>query len=340
MAVERASRGIRWWELALPAAGLLLLALLVYAAGPGAIADQLRRLGWSVLPAFLPYVAVYTVDTLGWWWILRRAFAAEAAGHLPSIPGLFAVRAAGEAVNAVTPTAYLGGEPVKAWLLRRRGVPLAPAFASALVSKTALMLTQGVFVFLGLLIGIQRWGSLPLPLALALGLALVGLLAAALIGLQRRSPFTLLLGLSRRWSGRQELLGAWEQDAATLDALLKNFYDRRRADLLGCCCLHFLGWTVGSLEVLLVLGLLGTPVDFPTAFAIEALAGVAKLAALVVPASLGVQEGGQILIFAAFGLDAPTALAFSLVRRARELLWIAYGLLVLWRERGATCRRA
>ncbi|RPJ54907.1 MAG: hypothetical protein EHM24_31205, partial [Acidobacteria bacterium] len=281
MTAKRASRRIRWWEPALLAAGLLLVALLVYAAGPRAIAAQLRRLGWSLLPAFLPYLTVYAVDTLGWWWVLRRAFAAEAAGQLPSILGLFAVRAAGESVNAITPTAYLGGEPLKAWLLRRRGIPLAPAFASALVSKTALMLTQGLFVFLGLLIGLERWGSLPLPLpaVLALGLALMALTAAALIGLQRRSPFTLLLGLSRRWSGRQELLRAWEQDAAALDGLLRGFYDRRHADFLACCGLHFLGWAIGSLEVLLVLRLLGTPVDLSTAVAIEALASVAKLAA-------------------------------------------------------------
>jgi hypothetical protein len=60
------------------------------------------------------------------------------------------IRAAGEAVNAVTPTAYLGGEPLKAWLLKRHGVSLVPGLASVLVSKTALMLTQGAFVFLGL----------------------------------------------------------------------------------------------------------------------------------------------------------------------------------------------
>ncbi len=88
----------------------------------------------------------------------------------------------------------------------------------------------------------------------------------------------------------------------------------------------------------MLLRILGHPVDFGTAFAIEALAGVAKLAAVVVPASLGIQESGQLLIFVAFGLGAPLALAFSVIRRARELFWIAYGLLALWRERGQNAR--
>jgi uncharacterized membrane protein YbhN (UPF0104 family) len=206
-----------------------------------------------------------------------------------------------------------------------------------MVSKTALMLSQGFFVYVGLLIALHAWyPTIPLFAAVAVGLALVALAWRLLIGFQRRSPFTLLLGFSRRWSGRHEFLATWEEDLVALDVLLKDFYDRRRHEFLTCWGLHFLGWSVGSLEVFVLLWLLGHPVNFATAFSIEALAGVAKLAALVVPASLGVQEGGQLLVFAAFGLGAPLALTFSLVRRARELLWIAYGMLSLWRERVRT----
>ena len=201
------------------------------------------------------------------------------------------------------------------------------------------MLTQAVFVLLGLLIALHAWRpAVPLPLAVLVGAALVGLVAAGMIGVQRRSPFTLLLALSRRWTGRAALLSGWEEDLAALDLLLRQFYDRRRGDFLVCCAFHFLGWTLGSLEVWLLVALLGAPVDFATAFAIEALSGVAKLAALVVPASLGVQEGGQVLIFVAFGLGAPRALAFSLIRRARELIWIGFGLAVLLGERSGARR--
>jgi uncharacterized membrane protein YbhN (UPF0104 family) len=70
-------------------------------------------------------------------------------------------------------------------------------------------------------------------------------------------------------------------------------------------------------------------VDLVSAFLIEAVSGVAKLAAVIVPGSLGVQEGGQVLIFAAFGLSVPLAVTFSLLRRGRELLWVGFGLCVL-----------
>jgi putative membrane protein len=328
-----------WWELLLLGGGVLLFAALIYAANPAEVFRQLRQVGWLAVLALLPYFTAYAVDTLGWWWVLTQAFAAPGGFRVPSLPRLFALRASGEAINGITPTAYLGGEPLKAWLLRRHGVPLAPGLASALASKTALMLTQGLFVFLGILIAIQAWRpSVPLPLVVGIGLALMVLVGTAMIGAQRRRPFTVLLAVSRRWSGRRALLAAWEEDLTALDDLLKEFYDRRTGDFLVCCGFHFAGWTLGAVEVWLLLRLLGAPVDFATAFSIEALAGVAKLAALIVPGSLGVQEGGQVLIFVAFGLGASRAVTFSLIRRARELIWIAFGLLVLFRERRATRR--
>ncbi|MBI4735417.1 MAG: flippase-like domain-containing protein [candidate division NC10 bacterium] len=324
------------WQVLCLALGLLLFAGLIYGVGVTAVLAALKRLGWLTPLIVIPYLASYLVDSLGWWWILRRDFDGSAGnpGPAPRLPQLFAIRAAGEAVNAITPTAYLGGEPLKAWLLQRHGISLVPCLASVLVSKTALMLTQGAFVFLGLLVALHHWRSaIPLPVAAVIGLLLGILIFGVLIGVQRRGLFGLLLGLSRHWSGREALLASWEADIRALDERLREFYGRRIRDFLICCGFHFLGWVLGCWEVYVVLWLLGRPVDFPSAFAIEALSGVAKLAAVIVPGSLGVQEGGQVLIFVAFGLGAPLAVTFGLLRRGRELLWIGFGLGVLVHRR-------
>ncbi|MBI4572322.1 MAG: flippase-like domain-containing protein [candidate division NC10 bacterium] len=322
------------WQALCLGLGLLLFAGLIYGVGLAAVASALRRLGWLTPLIAIPYLASYLVDSLGWWWVLRRGFGVPVKNPGPAAtPGLlqlFALRAAGEAVNAITPTAYLGGEPLKAWLLHRRGTPLVTGLASVLVSKTALMLTQGSFVFLGLLVGLHHWRSaIPLPLAAAAGVLLGILTFGIIIGVQRRGLFGILLGLSRRWSGRKALLASWEADLLAVDERLREFYGGRIRDFLICCAFHFIGWVVGSWEVYVVLWLLGSPVAFPSAFAIEALSGVAKLAAVIVPGSLGVQEGGQVVIFVAFGLGAPLAVTFGLLRRGRELLWIGFGLGVL-----------
>ena len=327
----RAGRRPPLWQLSLLCLGVLIFAGLIYAVGTRAILDQLRGLGWLAPLIAAPYFASYLLDSLGWWWVLRAETSAGGSpGVAPSPVRLFAIRAAGEAVNAITPTAYLGGEPVKAWLLRQRGIPLVLGLTAVLASKTALMLTQGVFVFLGVLLGLHRWQpGIPLWAVAGGGMALGALIFGLMIGAQRRGVFGFLLDLSRRVSGRDALLAAWESDLRALDGRLREFYGSRQRVFFVCCVCHLAGWVVGSLEVYLVLWLLGTPVDFVSAFIIEALSGVAKLAAVIVPGSLGVQEGGQVLIFAAFGLSVPLAVTFSLLRRGRELLWVGFGLSVL-----------
>jgi uncharacterized protein (TIRG00374 family) len=317
------------------ALGGLLFAGVVYGAGPAEILRVLQGLGWLTPFIVIPYLTSYAADSLGWWWVLSRGFqpAEGNTGPAPRPTLLFAIRAAGEAVNAITPTAYFGGEPLKAWLLQQQGHPLVGALASVLVSKTALMLTQGGFVFMGLLLSLHHWRSaIPLPVAGIIGLVLGGLFGVLMVGAQRRGLFSLLLGFSRRWSGREGLLASWEPDLLVLDERLRWYYGSRIRNFAACCGFHLLGWIVGCLEVYLVLWMLGSPVDLSTAFAIEALSSVAKLAALIVPGSLGVQEGGQVVIFVAFGLGVPVAVTFSLLRRGRELLWVGFGLAVLIRH--------
>ena len=45
-----------------------------------------------------------------------------------------------------------------------------------------------------------------------------------------------------------------------------------------------------------------------------------RMFAFAVPVAIGVQEGAFVLLCGLFGVGAPVALAFSLVRRARDLV--------------------
>jgi len=56
-----------------------------------------------------------------------------------------------------------------------------------------------------------------------------------------------------------------------------------------------------------------------------------RAASFMIPASLGIQEGGTIVLFTSLGLPANAAMAFSLLRRIRELGWLAIGFLLLSR---------
>ena len=65
-----------------------------------------------------------------------------------------------------------------------------------------------------------------------------------------------------------------------------------------------------------------------TALVIETL-GSASLRHLLRAGSLGALEGANTAAFAALGLGAPAGLAFSLLRRLRQVVWIGLGVIVL-----------
>jgi hypothetical protein len=86
---------------------------------------------------------------------------------------------------------------------------------------------------------------------------------------------------------------------------------------------------LGVLETMVILWVLDMPVGVGTAAVIEALGSGVRFASFLVPGSMGVLEGANAGIFAALGLGAGGGLAFTLVRRARQIVWIGLGLLVL-----------
>jgi len=84
---------------------------------------------------------------------------------------------------------------------------------------------------------------------------------------------------------------------------------------------------IGTAEAWLALRLLGSPLAVWQVVALESLVFALRSAAFFVPAALGVQEGGYVVLGAAFGLAPETALALSLVKRAREWLMAIPGLI-------------
>jgi uncharacterized membrane protein YbhN (UPF0104 family) len=92
---------------------------------------------------------------------------------------------------------------------------------------------------------------------------------------------------------------------------------------------HLVSWLLGGLEVMIGLHLLGVSVDFREALIIESLGQAARAVGFAIPGSLGVQEGGFVLVCALFGISPQTAIELSLLKRIRE---VALGVpaLIVW----------
>jgi len=78
-----------------------------------------------------------------------------------------------------------------------------------------------------------------------------------------------------------------------------------------------------------MLWALGIDTSAATATVIEALGSGVRFATFLVPASLGAFEGANAAAFGVLGFGAGAGLAFSLVRRARQAVWVVIGIGVL-----------
>ncbi len=281
---------------------------------------SLTDVGWGFLLVFALQVPAILVNTLAW----RQMLPTE---HR-SVPlrSLAAMLLAGDAINAVTPSAVVGGELVRMSLLRRR-VPTATALGSTSLAAMAQFFAQILFVLTGVPIALAlvtdggvRTGLFVLSAVLCFALALlVGL------GWSRSGWKTLQRWLERVgwWRAlRKERETTWRALSDTTLGALR----RRPGDFALSVALHYAGWLVGAVEVRLILSLLRMPVGWGQAFAIEALSLAIEAAFFFVPAKMGTQEGGKYFIFHVLGLDPARGFALGFVRRLRELAWAAVGL--------------
>jgi uncharacterized membrane protein YbhN (UPF0104 family) len=138
-------------------------------------------------------------------------------------------------------------------------------------------------------------------------------------------------GLVARGGRLLKLVGVIDDTAHAemLDRTLRDYYRTRWRRLVLSLGFHLLGWLLGALEALVMLWALDVKTSLATATAIEALGSGVRFATFLVPASLGPFEAANAAIFAALGFGVGAGLAFSLVRRARQVVWIAIGIVVL-----------
>ena len=316
--------------------GFTLLGLLVWNVGITEVTHYLYQIGWFAPLLLLPYLGVAWCDAKGW------ACAIPVPAQTLRVPvwRLSLARLAGEAINNLTPTANLGGEPVKVYLLRTHGIAADAGLASVVVAKTALTVSQIVFILLGLPFFLYRlgwirrdwWILVPL-FVLAYGFV------SLLIRWQRQGLMEKAIGLFKWLLPRWQTLDHWEEGARRIDAHLLSFYDGNTRGFLASTFYHFLGWLLGAVEIWFFLFLMGVPIAPADALIIEAMVQPFGAAALIVPGALGVREAGGVFLCRLLGLDEGAGLTLMALVRVREAVYNLVGLAVIARFSGALLPR-
>jgi hypothetical protein len=202
------------------------------------------------------------------------------------------------------------------------------------ILKGILVLSLALYIFTGLALApifLPQAAKYMLFLFLAaLGLAAVGI---TFVLLQGRGP----CGNSFRFLSRRGLLPHFLRDQECffedLDIAMSQFYRQYPARAVLAFSLFFASWLLHSSEVYLIFWLLGQPISWGMAICLDSLAMLFTALGFFIPAAMGVQEGGNILLALGFNLGFELGAAFSILRRIREAFWLSLGLLVVWWEK-------
>ena len=303
--------------------GLSLLGAILLQTDLGELWRQVSAVGLAGMAlVMLVYVLYFGADAISWQITLPAA---------PLTPGwisrMFVVRMIGEAYNNITPTASLGGEPVKAWLLKVNwSIPLRDSGASLVIAKTASMFSLVVFVAIGVVMLLQhpQFGPAERGIAVA-GLAFIILCAIVFFLMQRMRLSTFVarkLGRSRFGARLANGIAAAED----IDRQFEHFYSRHRARLVWSFVFAMANWMLGVLEVYVILHFIGYPASFAEVWMIECMVQLVRTVTFFIPAGLGTQEGAFWIGVGALTGVASAGVATALVRRCRDLLWIALSL--------------
>jgi glycosyltransferase 2 family protein len=312
--------------------GLALLSFLIWSVGVGEILKHLRQIGWQAPLILLPYLGVALCDAKGW----ACAIPPTSPARKTPLWRISLARLAGEAVNNLTPTANVGGEPVKVYMLQAHGLTTDAGLASVVAAKTALTISQVVFILLGLPFFLYRlgwidvgwWLVLPL-LGLAYGFVVL------VVRWQRRGLMGLFVRGLQRLFPRWPRLSEWRERAQRIDAHLLHFYDSNQKGFLASILYHFFGWLLGAVEVLFFFHLMGVSVSPLDALIVESMVQPMTAAGLIIPGALGVQEAGGVFLCRLLGLDDGASLTLMALKRAREAVYNLVGLTVIMRVTGA-----
>jgi uncharacterized protein (TIRG00374 family) len=309
--------------------GLALFVVLVWRSGSSSIRILLWNVGWALPLVFLPHALLDAFEASGWWFAFPR-------GGCPiKLVQILRFTVAAKAIQNVTPSISQAGELLKFHLLRLTGMSGDISMASVVAAKTTITLAELLFIGVG---SAMVFSYIPLEPLLEISVSIgVLLMCVALVGLlawQRMGFFRPLVLVGRRLSVVTKFLDRHEGFLSSTDRLLKAYISDRRRFCLSVLA-YFLAWVAGALETWLFLSLLGLPNKPLSALLIQAWLVLVTRFTAFVPGNLGTHEAGTVMIFSFLGLSADSAMAFALLRRIRQIFWIALGLCILAKVRRA-----
>ena len=243
---------------------------------------------------------------------------------------LFMYKTAGYGVSYLTPSAKLGGEPLRAYLLCKHKIPFKDSFSSVVLDKAVELTANGLFTIVGVLyillyLAIPESARTILYFVIAFWIVFMMVFyVRSLNGRGLINPLINFLGLKRIKAIRKHQ-----------DTLLKGekriheFFKHSKKEFFIALSISLLLWIGMLLEFKVLFMVFGfNDVTLVQLFLVTMVVGTSYI--IPVPAAIGVLEGGQEALFRFIQKTTGIGFLIGLITRTRDCLWTLVGITYLY----------
>lgn len=235
---------------------------------------------------------------------------------------------AGYAVSYITPSARIGGEPLKAYMLNKDcGVGLRTASSAVIIDKFVELFGSAAtgVVALGILFCMPNIPNEIKTLVMAsIIVSAIVLIVVYYMTIKNKGPFSSLFTILQfykipKWAKFGDMI-------KSIEGRMAEFFKNNKKEFIlsFLCYLIFISLTI--LEFKLIFMMINVQITVTEVILITVLWGLMNF--VPVPAGLGVQEISQSGLLKALKGTSSFGLAFSLLARAGVLIIVVIGILI------------
>ncbi len=298
-------------------AGVALATALAVHAGVKPTLQAISAIGWRGLAEVGVLQLISLVICAAAWWAV-----ADGAGLTACCAARWIRDGASNLIGFIPAI----GEGISARALTVFGSSAGGAAAATIVDVAVEALAQALYTVAAFLLLLPHLTLVQTPQ----WTLIVALSVIPVLGMYAITRHAGALALSQRIGMRLARLFGVQEGAGgfSLAETVQAIY-RRRGRIAAAFALHMAAWIAGAVQVWVAARLLPHPLGFADSIALAGLVAAARSAFFLVPWAAGVQEGGFLLVGAALGMPPSSAIALSLILRARDVL-VGAPAILLW----------
>lgn len=312
---------LKFSKIAIVIIAILSILLFVLNTDYETLINEINKVGLKLIYILLLTFAAYLLATLGW-----RVCLGDQKKNI-TLFQLFFIRQVGETLALFNPTSVVAGDLLKAKLLKVYQIDSETALKSVTASRITATLSQLMLFIIAMswLLFSQNQDVLSLEVKAVI----VGSISILLF-----IKATLLFWLAQPVKEKPTILenSNWRRLKSSIRTTLyntKTCFQQEKKQFCYSYLLFALHWIVGSMEFYLLLSFMGISIQPMHGLVLDMSVIIIKSIGAAVPGQIGIEELANKITLTMIGIQGATLwISISILRRLRQLIWIAIGILM------------